>query len=42
MTMINNHDNYTDYFMKLHRKCDYYDIEDMATFVVSRRGYHYI
>ena len=35
-------DNYNDYFMKLHQNCEYYDIDDMAKFVASRRGYQYI
>jgi hypothetical protein len=35
-------DNYNDSLMKLHRNCEYYDIDEMARFVVSRRGYHYI
>ena len=33
--------NYNDYLMKLHRNCEYHDIDEMARFVVSRRGYQY-
>jgi hypothetical protein len=35
-------DNYNDSLMKLHRDCEYYFIDDMARFVVSRRCYQYI
>ena len=35
-------DNYNDSLMKLHRDCEYYYIDDMARFVVSRRCYQYI
>jgi len=34
--------NYNDSPMKLHRNYEYYDIDNMARFVVSRRGYQII